>query len=53
MGLCPIAPPKGFPVALWKPSAAKYSIFLRISGFYPDSPFSMLIFYDSKGIYTT
>ena len=20
MGLCPIAPPKGFPVALWKPS---------------------------------
>ena len=22
MGLCPIAPPKGFPFALWKPSAA-------------------------------
>ena len=22
MGLCPIAPPKGFPVALWKPSGA-------------------------------
>ena len=20
MGLCPIAPPKGFPIALWKPS---------------------------------
>ena len=20
MGLCPIAPPKGFPLALWKPS---------------------------------
>ena len=25
MGLCPIAPPKGFPLALWKPSGAKLS----------------------------
>ena len=25
MGLCPIAPPKGFPLALWKPSDAKLS----------------------------
>jgi hypothetical protein len=23
MGLCPIAPPKGFPLALWKPSGKK------------------------------
>jgi len=27
MGLCPIAPPKGFPIALWKPSAANISNF--------------------------
>ena len=30
MRLCPIAPPKGFPIALWKPSDAKYLVFLRI-----------------------
>ena len=27
MGLCPIAPPKGFPLALWKPSGAKLTIY--------------------------
>ena len=31
MGLCPIAPPKGFPLALWKPSGANTSFFLEIS----------------------
>ena len=41
MGLRPIAPPKGFPIALWKPSVAKYLGILRISAFYPDS--SLLI----------
>ena len=39
MGLCPIAPPKGFPIALWKPSVAKYLVFLRKIGFYPDNSF--------------
>ena len=29
MGLCPIAPPKGFPIALWKPSGA--NTFFRFS----------------------
>ena len=29
MGLCPIAPPKGFPLALWKPS--DLLLFLLIS----------------------
>ena len=29
MGLCPITPPKGFPVALWKPSGAYPLIILK------------------------
>ena len=29
MGLCPIAPPKGFPVALWKPSGKKTWFLLK------------------------
>ena len=27
MGLCPIAPPKGFPIALWKPSVTNACFF--------------------------
>ena len=48
MRLCPIAPPKGFPLALWKPSGENIS-FLKHQVYELDS-LLMLFLSDCKAI---